>query len=585
MKFEGVSTGGGLIESSIPEVEGQVALKFYEKENRPDRSHEAGAVAVLQKSENGELVGKVNTFSAGTETWGGESRSYSAEYLVSFDSSRIKAQGTLDGAVQDKCLARNSFNSKVYSYGLYNGDGSRVDLNSGFSIEFDTNEGIRSGHASYWGLWTEGDVQLSNGQQVRRVDWVNGQKQTSNYTVVESPGKLVKYSASTITLSELQGVDLSYWDNETEEDFVVQFNGQTFEKVSKRVRQNNGPDTFQDASGTVSANNWGSYSFYANSLSAQLEFSKDDFDSQGASLAVKYHKQEIVSGTANVPSGDLVCVAECLKIPLVENDITGTNEHGPYYTTTIEWDFDNDNVVDETETTRWPENIATAIATYSYDSTNHVLELASDGTDFSLPSISRDQAGNWTHLSTGILIPQAAYDGLADKANLNPWDVKQQLTEYYQWETGFDDWNRFRSVEDANGSLAQFDKPIRLSYTHSQANDYDNNPNQPANNKKYELEYGGFGELWGIPWNQIPGKDDWEPEFSIRSGVTIGNYVIKALSVAQVPAAVDLGECSLDFNDMPTKPNSDDLQPVDNGTRPDDSLLPTSVIGGIIQNQ
>lgn len=571
-KYLATSVGGGLIESSIPETEGQIALRFFEEQAQPDRTRVGGATALLSASDTGELSGKVTTFNEGSESYNGETFSYALDYLVAFDSNLIRADGTVDGAAQARCLSRSDFNSKVYRYGLYNVDGSRVELNSGFPIEFDYNGATRSGHASFWGVWTEGDITLSDGDSVRRVEWVDGQKQTSDYTISKAPGKLFKYTAKTITLNELQGVDLEYWDNQTNEQYVVQFNGTSFEKVSKKTYQNDGPPLIVGASGPVGANDWGSYNFYVNGLSAGISFNAQDFAANGGNLTVKYHKQTLVSGTANVPSGNLVCVAECVKIPMADSDFDSQSENGPYLTVSTNWG-----------TTRWPENVASPLATYRFDATNNVLELT-NGTEFALPSgVDRDSAGQFAYVSTGMLIPESVYNATPNKSNISPWDYENLLDEFYRWESGFDPWSQFVSVKDANGNYAQFDQPLRFSYTHTQANDYDNNANNPAVGKKFEIEYGGFGELWGIPWNPVPGTQEWAPDFSIASGTTLGDYTIKALTVAQQPAAA--ADCSaLSLADPLPKTTSADRTPVDNGTMPDKTILQTRVISGEIQD-
>jgi hypothetical protein len=65
---------------------------------------------------------------------------------------------------------------------------------------------------------------------------------------------------------------------------------------------------------------------------------------------------------------------------------------------------------------------------------------------------------------------------------------------YYQWQTGPNPWNQFAAVKDANGSFVAFDAPLQLAYTVPNGAQY----GQYAG-KSIVLQYGGFGDLWGIP--------------------------------------------------------------------------------------
>jgi hypothetical protein len=69
-----------------------------------------------------------------------------------------------------------------------------------------------------------------------------------------------------------------------------------------------------------------------------------------------------------------------------------------------------------------------------------------------------------------------------------------ELEVYYQWETGPNQWNQFAAVKDAAGAVVAFDAPLQVSYSVPTGAKY----GQYAG-KSIVLQYGGFGELWGIP--------------------------------------------------------------------------------------
>ena len=69
-----------------------------------------------------------------------------------------------------------------------------------------------------------------------------------------------------------------------------------------------------------------------------------------------------------------------------------------------------------------------------------------------------------------------------------------ELATYYQWETGPNQWNQFAAVKDGNGDIVAFDAPLQVSY------DVPNSAHYGAYaGKSIVLQYGGFGDLWGIP--------------------------------------------------------------------------------------
>ncbi|HEV8688729.1 MAG TPA: hypothetical protein VGQ91_00415, partial [Ideonella sp.] len=70
----------------------------------------------------------------------------------------------------------------------------------------------------------------------------------------------------------------------------------------------------------------------------------------------------------------------------------------------------------------------------------------------------------------------------------------EQIDTYYQWETGPNQWNQFAALKDANGAFVNFDAPLNVNYTVPAGVAYGDYAG-----KTLVLQYGGFGELWGIP--------------------------------------------------------------------------------------
>jgi hypothetical protein len=127
---------------------------------------------------------------------------------------------------------------------------------------------------------------------------------------------------------------------------------------------------------------------------------------------------------------------------------------------------------------------------------------------------------------------------------------------YYQWETGANNWNQFAAVKDSSGNIVQFDAPLQVNYNVPSGAQY----GQYAG-KSIVLQYGGFGDLWGIPGqcvsrlsNQPLSCDNQEaryvPEFVIPMSDTTGvvtsgstNYLVKWLDREIRFASKSLGTC------------------------------------------
>jgi hypothetical protein len=68
------------------------------------------------------------------------------------------------------------------------------------------------------------------------------------------------------------------------------------------------------------------------------------------------------------------------------------------------------------------------------------------------------------------------------------------LDVYYQWETGSQPYNQFAAVKDANGDFVNLDAPLQVNFTVPQGAAYG-----VYAGKSIVLQYGGFGDLWGVP--------------------------------------------------------------------------------------
>jgi hypothetical protein len=73
------------------------------------------------------------------------------------------------------------------------------------------------------------------------------------------------------------------------------------------------------------------------------------------------------------------------------------------------------------------------------------------------------------------------------------WRVNN-LDVYYQWETGVQPYNQFAAVKDSNGQFVNFDAPLQVNFAVPPGAAYGQYAGQSI-----VLQYGGFGDLWGLP--------------------------------------------------------------------------------------
>jgi hypothetical protein len=89
--------------------------------------------------------------------------------------------------------------------------------------------------------------------------------------------------------------------------------------------------------------------------------------------------------------------------------------------------------------------------------------------------------------------------GTDQSSNPQYCDWKMSSAEvYYQWQTGPNSWDQFTAVKDGSGGFVHFDAPLNVSFK-VPANVSGNSPYDSYANTNMILQYGGFGDLWGIP--------------------------------------------------------------------------------------
>ncbi|AFV00736.1 hypothetical protein [Simiduia agarivorans] len=481
-----------------------------------------------------------------------------ASYGLSFDNDRVLIQqadsfADLPYRTGDvgagSCLSRTDFVENVWRYDLFDANtGAAVRINSGFPVQIDTDgNGVfdQHGYVGYHGLWADGEASFADGTQMQRGHMGDSNSSSEIYTLNTAPGRLVQYSMETLPLAELRGSELMYWDQEAQsagfDQWVVQYltanadqvGADGFYLVAGMRWGDQGPAqrTALEQPVMISPqSDWDIFHFWSQQLGGQVRY-------KPGAAGVKFYRETVINGAESelFANGalELVCLNDCPVGSITENTLG-------------DWHEVNSPMVQ-------PESINAAPAFSFANSGDAALTLVRSDNGESvtfastLSRASLEAAGStWAWgLRSGALVTAA------DAALLtNTWDIwgSESVQTYYQWETGFDQWQKLVTLVDATGQRVQFDQPLSLTYRHNTSQDRNNS--SAADGQVFQINYGGRGDFWGIPHRQD--GDRWSPMFSIADGVTLGDasqYVIKAIDIERQMADAPNSCSALAVND------------------------------------
>jgi hypothetical protein len=473
-------------------------------------------------------------------------------YAVSFDQSNLLRGKDTDGndtLDAQECLSRTTFNTHVWRYNLYHEstgtfndnsvtEGSRVELNSGFPFNYDSNsDGTDDafGWVGYHGVWTENGT-LSDGTTINKFDYTTDT--TTEMTVNVSPGKMIRRTASTELLSSFQGDEFQYWGPhptlnihgqwvvtvDGNNDFALTASmtfGQNGPQQSSTVDHDDNPATAEvnvAASISLSDGQW--LWLWSDSLGGNINYAHDASVAASARQVTFYNEEIITPADSALSGGSLTlnCYVDCLIGGLTQTNVDAASDRSDLF--------------------------------YSYSGTafQYVLSAANgkltltdqtSGEVVTAASLDLSNLGHEWGINTGEMIT-----GTISNAN-EPWQVFEE-TVSYRWETGQNDWNKLVTVTNSSNVVQTFDRPLRFTYTHSTANDANNDSTYDG--KKFMLEYGGPGDLWGFPWVEDSATHHWYAAVTLKDGTQLtdgtNNFVVKAIEKEQSMESVSLSACS-----------------------------------------
>lgn len=400
--------------------------------------------------------------------------------LVVYDENYYKeddldSQGNLVG--DPEVLDKNSLLTKIYRYRLfYESTGSKVTLNSGFPILLESGE---NAYIGYYGLWAPESANVQSGDSVTRFGSEN------QYTVFKVGGKLRKHTKTQIQVSELAGLDMSYWlcieGNCNDAIVTWDATSEVFKKIGTRNQSTGQIDYLPVESQTeVTFNEWdGAWCQALNSFLPLGRLYKDDQGNSttpGNSDILYFHSEQTV-----VPTSDMTF----------------------YY-----WG----PAPGESQDTYWSNPQNQTEKTYTFDASEMVL------------LDENSQAILDTSSEFGLNLSPLTTTQYSQENNFQAYNADV----YYTWETGANEWNQFTTLKDSQGNLLTFDPPLQFAYTHATANDL--NGDSTFDGKKFNIDYDGF-ELH-MPWKFDDEEGEWQPMINLKDGVVLedsdgARYVVK----------------------------------------------------------
>lgn len=515
----------------------------------------------------------------------------------------------------DQCFARDARDPdtgmSVWRYGLYDSvTGARIERSSGFPIEY-THAGTKyQGYLGYYGLSLPAIAQqtLSNGDTVEKVTYSNNDTPTRTpYTVIKSGGKLTKYTRHVRTLQAIDKIKfMTFVGMEANTFFSGAQANTSYElywdeaagnfKVTGQMNCGGNGCSIQalQAVQSVDASFWasrGGIQGNSQQLGGEVFVNLQGAGSpvNSAQVQVAYRSQDLVY-PSQMPDV-LHCLRDCPTAASMAGYFGQGGSPSPF---------------SGTSANNFQATIAGNVVSYTSDAANaQLLDGASAPVVLDVDPEALENQPMFRHgVRSGKLFANlAAAECDVGSGTYCEWRINN-LDVYYQWETGVQPHNQFAAVKDSAGQFVTFDAPLQVSYTVPQGAAYG-----PHAGQNIVLQYGGFGDLWGIPGycvspstnEEVPcdgGEVRYVPAFVIPQSTSQGavtangnTYLVKwlqreirfarkNLAVCDgaglvVPAGVTLPT----VNDL--RDPSDPASPIYVGTRPAVSATPRVVQGEV----
>ena len=510
------------------------------------------------------------------------------------------------------CLDRNKYLKSAWRYGMYNkgtntDNGSRVEINSGFPIKASNNSVDYYGYIGYHGLWMPTEAGVADNSTVYKLDFSGGSDQAGdNYTVRSWGGKLIKYTKNTITLGSIKNIPLNWYDNSAGYEKRVFWNGTNFTVDAYR----NSSTDWQWADMTTTtftltaSNAEHGFHFYSQALGGdgQIVLVYSTSTRGGGPTqqptddsSVIFNTQEPVFPGDTVPT-TLACYENCLNPGTIATGSDSWGASSSIYLSNKWLGWDSSANAWAMGSGRHDNASAPDPYIYTWDNTTSGMVLQYDnGTKTDVLLGSANSNLSWGARS-GIMFDNSTAANFTalqcswDNTKICPYKARGSLSTFYVWQTGPDAWDKLTVLVASDNSSVKFDPPMMVKYTHSGTK---SNSGKSYDNATFYLEYGGHGDLWGVPSFCVDSKTGgktscandgstrWVPEFVIKKASLVTQvkdsstqYLVKPLEVEQTmrktstasvctDAGLSLGGVSLPDSEPYSDPNIGERPPVE----------------------
>ncbi len=517
----------------------------------------------------------------------------------------------------DVCFDRDPLTAdeSVWRYGLYDATtGAQVTRQSGFPVEYTdtsvTPNVTYNGYIGYYGLWMQG-VTVPSGATLNQVTYGNSGATKTPYTLLKTGGKLSKFTTVQKTLADLNKVTFwyfaqanipatgtpamtagsqyeLYW-NDTAQQFYVS----GMQNPSTNNMEHYATPVAVANADMRTANPWGLQG-WSQMMGGQFGIKGNDFANltgvSPSTIPVRAQIQDLVYPSQYASIGNLKCINDCPTAALIASSNGGS---GSAYANS-----------------GWNPVASGAFVTYTLDGTtgNLVDPLAADvvSTATSGTNANGVRSGRLVTAADAAIIITAKNGFCNNCGTFNQGDVDFLTvgSSYYVWETGANNWNQLALL--MNGSTpVTFDPPLPVNFVVPSGAKYGGYAGATIS-----LQYGGFGDLWGIPnecvdittnaacdFTQGTGtaqnNQRWTSKFTIPFNATTGvvtasgtQYLVKPLDkeirLAKVSCVgTGLSTVGLSNTGLPTV--ADFIDPTTTvGTKPTVTDAP-KVIHGVVQ--
>ncbi len=422
-----------------------------------------------------------------------------SEYAFAFNQNNFLRA---DSQSPSQCFSRDATDEgtgiSVWRYGLYDADtGARIDRNSGFPIQYTSGDVTYQGYVGYFGLSSSPDAPaVTDGTTVQKVSYENKSAVTAEYTASTRGGRLTRYTKKTRMLASIDHVHFNtfigdnaafglphpnsnyemYWD-EADTNFKAVGEQQCSPDGCHQTTFDS--EIALDAS-LWSSGNLGGVQGWSQSLGGDLFINLSGSFAGSSNTTVVYHSQDLVYPGETVPP--LYCASNCPTAASMQAYFQAQSHEpsdSPYANANVFHPLSEDELV-------------------RYQMTDGVLVEAVSGQ--AVVDVERhDNAGSYGNgvMSGRLFTTLANADCTRPEdqiAQYCDYQVNNSADVYYQWQTGPNNFNQFAALKDSSGEYVQFDAPLNVNFTV---------PDEPAfgdyRNKSLVLQYGGYGDLWGIP--------------------------------------------------------------------------------------